>query len=114
VILTIESHQLPPDISIVELKGRIVLGKEAKGVEQKVSELLLEQARKIIFDLAGLTLIDSTGVGILVVCHGLIKKAGGKLHVAGANGSVKDTLKLTNVNKILKVYPSVEEAASGF
>src|SRR5215467_10934964 len=113
-MLTVERRQMPPDISVLELKGRIVLGREAKGVEQKVSELLTEQVRKIIFDVAGLTLIDSTGVGILVVCHGLVKKAGGKLYVVGANGSVKDTLKLTNVDKILKLYPSLEEAAASF
>lgn len=114
MILTVEIRQIPPDITVLELKGRIVLGKEARGVEQKVTELLREQVRKIIFDVSGITLLDSTGVGILVVSQSMISKAGGKLHVAGANGSVKDTIKITKVDKILQVYSSVEEAAAGF
>lgn len=114
MILTVERRQIPPDIHVLEIKGRLILDKAASGVEQKVAELLREQARKIIFDVAGITLMDSTGVGILVVCQSTIKKAGGALRIAGANGSVKDTIKITKVDKLLKLYPSVEEAAAGF
>ena len=114
MILTVESREIPPDITVLELKGRIVLSKDSRGIEQKVAELLRERIRKIIFDLQGLTLIDSTGVGILVVCQGMINKEGGALRVAGATGSIRDTMKITKVDRILKLYPSVEEAAASF
>lgn len=114
MILTVESRQIPPDVSVLEMKGRIILGKDAHGVEQKVAELLREQVRKIIFDLTGVTLMDSTGVGILVVCQSMIKKEGGALRIAGANGSIKNTMKTTKVDKLLQMYPSVEEAAASF
>lgn len=114
MILTVERRQIPPDISVLELKGRIVLGNNSRDVELKLGELLHEQARKIIFDVSGLTMLDSTGIGILVVCQGKINKEGGTLRLAGANGSVEDTIKITNVDKILKLFPSVDEAAASF
>jgi anti-anti-sigma factor len=80
----------------------------------KLAEVLREQARKIIFDIKGVTMLDSTGIGILVVCQGKINKEGGTLRVAGATGSVEETMKITNVDKILKLYPSVNEAAASF
>jgi len=114
MILTIEKKQLPPDISVLEMSGRIVLGNTSRDVELKLGEVLADQARKIIFDLSGVTILDSTGIGILVVCQGKINKVGGKLHVAGATGFVADTLRLTSVDRILSLYPTVAEAASHF
>jgi anti-sigma B factor antagonist len=114
LILTVESRQIPPDIRVLELKGRIILGNNSRDVELKLAELLREQARKIIFDVQGITMLDSTGIGILVVCQGKINKEGGSLRVAGASGNVEDTMKITSVDKILKLYPSVEEAAASF
>ncbi len=114
MILTIASKQIPPDITVLELSGRIVMGNNSRDVELKLAELLRENARKIIFDLSAVTIVDSTGIGILVVCQGKVHKEGGSLLFAGATGNVEDTMKITNVDKILKLFPSVSEAATSF
>ena len=114
MILTVESSQIPPDITILEMNGRIVMGNNSRDVELKLAEVLRENARKIIFDLKGVTILDSTGIGILVVCQGKINKEGGALRIAGASGGVEDTMKITNVDKILKLFPTVAEAAASF
>ena len=114
MILTIVSKQIPPDITVLELSGRIVMGNNSRDVELKLAELLRENARKIIFDLKGITVVDSTGIGILVVCHGKINKEGGSLRIAGATGNVEDTMKITNVDKILNIFPTVSAAAASF
>jgi anti-sigma B factor antagonist len=114
VILNLERKQIPPDIEVLGMSGRIVLGNNSRDVELKLAEILGENAKKIIFDISGITLVDSTGIGILVVCQGKIAKAGGTLHIAGATGFVDDTLKLTNVDKILHLFPTVADAAAGF
>jgi anti-sigma B factor antagonist len=114
MILTIERKQIPPDIAILAMTGRIILGNSSREVESKLTEVLADQIKKIIFDLAGITIVDSTGIGILVVCQGKVTKAGGTLHIAGVSGFVEDTLKITSVDKILHVYPTVAEAAAGF
>jgi len=114
LILTIDRKQIPPDIAVLEMNGRIVLGNTSRDVELKLSEVLAAQMKKIIFDVSGITMLDSTGIGILVVCQGKIGKSGGKLHIAGASGLVEDILKVTNVDKILQLFPTVNEAAADF
>ena len=114
MILTIDRKQIPPDIAVLEMNGRIVLGNTSRDVELKLSEVLAAQMKKIIFDVSGITMLDSTGIGILVVCQGKIGKSGGKLHIAGASGLVEDILKVTNVDKILHMFPTVNEAAADF
>ena len=114
MILTIERKQIPPDIDILEMNGRIILGNSSREVELKLAEILSEHAKKIIFDLSGVTILDSTGIGILVVRQGKINKAQGRLHIAVASGFVEETLKITSVDKLLQLFPSVAEAAAGF
>jgi anti-sigma B factor antagonist len=114
LILTIERSQIPPDITVLELTGRLVLDNNPRDVELKLAEILGEKSKKIIFDLKGVTLIDSTGVGILVVCQGKVAQAGGELRIAGASGNVDEVLKMTSVNKLVRLFPTVSEAAAGF
>jgi anti-sigma B factor antagonist len=114
VILTIEQKQLPPDITVLEMSGRIIMGNNSRDVELKLGELLVEGKKKVIFDLAGVTMLDSTGVGILVVSQAKIKKEGGELRICGATGIVEEILKMTSVDKIVRFFPTVAEAASNF
>ena len=114
MILSIERKQIPPDITLLEMHGRIILGKNSRDVELKLAEILAEQSKKIIFDLTGITILDSTGIGILVVSQGKINKAGARLRIAGATGFVEDTLKITSVDKLVQLFPTVTEAAVDF
>ena len=114
MILTINCTQLDPDIDVLQMNGRIVLGNDARAVEWKFDELLKQNRKKVIFDLGHVTVLDSTGVGIVVMCYARLKKSGGSLHIAGANGMVEQTLRMTNVDRLIELYPSVSEAAAAF
>ena len=48
------------------------------------------------------------------MCSGKVKQAGGELRVAGAQGIVEQTLKMTSVEQILAFYPTVEAAAESW
>ena len=114
-MLEIQTKDLPPDIVVLEIKGRITIGRECKHLEWAIDELLREkQEKKIIFDLSGVTHIDSTGVGIIVMAAGQAKAAGAELRLAGANKHVEQVLKLTSVDKLVSWNPTVSEAAVGF
>jgi anti-anti-sigma factor len=100
---------------VLEITGRISIGRECKQLEWAVDSLVREkQQKKIIFDLSGVTHIDSTGIGIIVMSAGQAKQAGGELRLAGANKHVEHVLKLTNVDKLITWNPTVTEAAVGF
>ena len=114
MILTIEKKQIPPDITVLEMSGRIIMGNNSRDVELTLGQVLQEHAKKIIFDLSGVTIIDSTGIGILVLCQGKIHQEGGALRIAGATDFVKGVFKMTSVDKLMQLYPTVAEAAAAF
>ena len=114
MILNIERKQLPNDVVVFEMTGRIILGNNSRDVELNLTKALNENLRKVIFDLAGVTILDSTGVGIVVMCHAKLKKVGGELRVAGSTGMVDETLRMTSVDRIVHFFPTVTEAAANF
>ncbi len=114
MILDIKDRRIEPDIVVLELNGKIILGNESKRLEWRVDECLKQNQKKVIFDLTGVTTLDSTGLGIITFCYGKLRQAGGGLRVAGAQGMVGQTLKLTNVDGLVGAYPSVDVAAQGF
>ena len=114
-MLEIQTKNLPPDIVVLEITGRITIGRECKQLEWAAETLVREkQQKKIIFDLTGVTHIDSTGIGIIVMSAGQVKEAGGELRLAGANKHVEHALRVTSVDKIIHWNPTVSEAAAGF
>jgi len=114
-MLEIQTKRLPPDIVVLEITGRITLGRESKQLEGAVNSLVCEQQeKKIIFDLSGVTHLDSTGVGTIVTSAGQVKQAGGELRLAGANKHVEHLLKVTSIHKLVSWNQTVAEAATGF
>jgi anti-sigma B factor antagonist len=114
MILNVESKKVEPDITVLELTGRITMGSDSQKIEWGLAELLKGNQKKVIFDLTEVTFLDSAGIGILMMCHARLKKAGGALRIAGAQGMVEATLDMTSVNKIVSLYPTAAEAAQGF
>jgi anti-sigma B factor antagonist len=113
-MLQIQSKQVLPDITVLEIAGKIILGRDCKHLEWTTENLLRENCKKIIFDLSGVTHIDSTGIGIIVMSAGQVKNAGGQLRVACPDGHVGQVLKLTSVDKVISLHISAAAAAAGF
>ncbi len=113
-MLEIQTKQLAPDIVVLEIAGRITLGRESKQLEWAVESLVGEGRKKVIFDMAGVTNLDSTGIGIIVMSSGKLKKAGGELRVAGATAHVEEVMKMTNLDQIVGIHATAAAAAADF
>jgi anti-sigma B factor antagonist len=114
MLLDIQKRRIGADVVVLEIAGQITLGNLCQQVEWAVEGLIRDNEKRIIFDLSRLNQIDSTGIGILVMCSTKLKRAGGELRVAGAQGIVEQVLKLTNVDRILTLDPTPEAAAEKF
>ncbi len=114
MVLQIEEKRAEPGVVVLEMKGRISLGAASQEVEWRVADLLKRGEKKVIFDMTGVNFVDSTGVGILVTCFGRLRKSGGELRLAGVQGIVQETLSMTQIDRVISLFPQVSAAAKDF
>jgi anti-sigma B factor antagonist len=110
----ITKRLVEPDVTVVEVSGRIALGRECQVVEWTVEELLRSNRKKMVFDLSRLDYVDSTGLGILVMCVGKVDAAGGELRLASLQPRVENLMRISKLHRIMTFYPDVTTALEGF
>lgn len=71
------------------------------------SEILKSGARTVIFDLSGLTFMDSSGIGVLLGRYKLF--ASRHLYITGATGSIDKLLTLSGVYSVMPKSKGDEE-----
>lgn len=75
-----------------------------------VEDLLREGKRTIIFNIASVTRIDSTGIGRFISSYHKIAAAGGEMRMAGATGTLFQAFHVSLLDTVFRFYPDVEAA----
>src|SRR5260370_15513482 len=112
MLLQIVEREMAPDITVVELTGRLALGRESQRIEALVEELSKKPSRKVIFDLTGVDYIDSAGIGMVALASGKLKASGGTLALVAPEVRVLPLLNLTQMGMIVKVCPTLAASAA--
>jgi len=111
--LDVERQDVQAATSIITLRGKLMLGEAAVQLETLIPELLKSGRKNLVFDLSGVTHIDSTGIGRFIDTYGRLGQAGGQMRLAAASGAVRDSFRVTRLDTVFKFYPSVEAACDG-
>ena len=96
------------DVVIVHCHGRIVYRDEAAALSRVVNELL-HKGTKLVLDLSGVSSMDSAGIGELALLQTWAQERN-----AGPSTVVRTLLDITNLDSVLDVYDSVDEAVESF
>jgi anti-anti-sigma factor len=112
MLLNIVEREMAPDITVVELTGRLALGRESQRIESLVEDLAKKGSRRVIFDMTAVDYIDSAGIGMVALASGKLRESGGSLAVVASEGRVLQLLNMTQMGNIVKVCPTVEAAAA--
>jgi anti-sigma B factor antagonist len=114
LILLFTKRALPHGVAVLEMRGSIHCGPECARLEREVDEMITAQQTLVIFDMTGVTHADSAAIGSIVRCLTKLKRAGGALRIAGAQDMLDYSLKLTKVDRLIPLLPTVDQAATNF
>jgi anti-sigma B factor antagonist len=99
-------------IVILEPKGKIMGGPDATALRESVRDLINEDKKKVIIDLAGVDWMNSTGLGILISCLTTLKNADGELKLSNVTEKIKSLLTITKLITVFDAYDSTDEAVA--
>lgn len=114
MILQFTKQNPKPGVAVVRFKGSIHSGPDCRRVEQETETLISAKENFVIFDLCEVTHIDSAAIGSIVRCFSRLKSSGGYLRLAGCAGMIEASIKLTQLHKVLELYPNAAAAAENY
>ncbi len=84
-------------------------------VQQRLENLAQQmQTPKLVVCFEDHRFVTSGVLGMLVQVNTWVKRLGGQLHLAGLDPQASKVFALTKLDKLLKAYPTVEEAVAHF
>jgi anti-sigma B factor antagonist len=102
------------DIQILDCSGRITLGEGTMTVRNTVRDILKNDGRKIILNLADVNYIDSSGIGELVSTYTTVTNNGGQLKLLNLTKKIRELLAITKLLTVFQVYEDEQAAISSF
>jgi anti-sigma B factor antagonist len=101
-------------VAVLEMKGRITVGKEATALREKVAELNAANNRNVVFNLASVDYIDSTGLGALVMTAMTMRKAGGNVKLVHLNKRNIELLVMTKLATSFEIFNDETDAVGSY
>jgi anti-sigma B factor antagonist len=102
------------DVTILDLGGRITIGSGEEALRNAMQEILNNNAKKVVINMGGVTMIDSSGIGELVSAYTTATNRGTKLKLANLPAKVSDILTITQLITVFDVFDSEAEAVQSF
>jgi anti-sigma B factor antagonist len=102
------------DVRILDCSGKITLGEGTMAVRNTVRDILKDNGKKIILNLANVNYIDSSGIGELVSTYTTVTNSGGQLKLLNLTKKINELLQITKLLTVFQVFDSETAAVASF
>jgi anti-sigma B factor antagonist len=113
VTMTIGHDDAVSEVAVISPAGRVTLGQRSEQIEEQVEKMLGAGKKIIVFDLAAITKIDSTGIGRYISSYNMISSVGGEMRMAGATEHLSKIFRVTRLDSVFRFYATVADALNG-
>jgi anti-sigma B factor antagonist len=103
------------EVAIVKVTGEITLKKGGDvALHEKVRSLMLQGHRKVLLDLAGVSYVDSAGLGELIQAYSASKNHGGSLKLFNPTKRLQELLVVTDLARVFDRFDDEAKALASF
>jgi len=101
-------------VQVVQLRGPLRMGPAVDGLRQTFQEALKNGDTHFVLNLAEVSMIDSSAIGLLVRFLADTKQIGGNIKLVQPNKYAVQTLRLVGVLNLFEVFDSDDAAVESF
>ena len=106
--------RIQDDVAILELVGRLRIGDGDVQLRQDVEDLLNEGRKKILINLQGVKMMDSSGLGELVRARQNAERVGATIKLLHVEDKVADVLEMTRLIGVFETFNDEIDALVSF
>ena len=102
------------NVAIVDLNGRITLGENTGILRDELKSLLAQGSKNIILNMAGVSYVDSAGLGELVGAYTTATNQAGSVKLLHMQGKMKDLMQVTKLHTVFPAFEDEKAAIDSF
>ena len=95
---------------IVEASGRLESGEACLQLRELAKRLTSDGGRFFVLNLAGISYMDSAGLGLLLSIYATIRNQGGDMKLLNVSARVKELLMVTSLLEVFQVFEDESRA----
>ncbi|MCH8567389.1 MAG: STAS domain-containing protein [Balneolales bacterium] len=99
---------------IIEFKGNVMGGPDATKLNESLHQLIDKGQKNVVVDLAKVSFMNSSGLGMLIGGLTTMRNAGGDLRIANAANKIESLLIVTKLITVFKHFKSLDAAVESF
>lgn len=102
------------DAVIISLKGNVMGGDDTKNFNETLHKVIEEHKKNVIINVSQVKFMNSSGLGMLIGGLTTVKKAEGRLILAGVTEKIESLLIITKLITIFETSDNVDDAVKKF
>ncbi len=96
--------------TVMHLKGQFIGGAETDDLKNALKNIADKQKNTLIIDMANVTYLNSTALGVLISAHTNFVKRNGKVVLCSVGKSIENLFMITKLTLVFPIYSTLEEA----
>ena len=101
-------------VVVLALDGNVLGGPEATALNEELHRLIDQRKYNVVVDLSQVSLMNSSGLGMLIGGYTTIQNAGGMLKIACANEKVRNLIAISKLTNLFTFHPNIDAAIASF
>lgn len=102
------------DVVILDLHGNLVIGENSQRLHSVLKALAFEDKKRILINLAGVAIVDSTGLGTMVGGYSTLGRQGGQLKLEHLSARILELMHVTKLYTVFEIYDDERSALDSF
>ena len=99
---------------LLVLSGKLMGGPFMQEMNETLHRLIDEGKKNIVADMSGVSLVTSSGIGIMISAYTTMKNAGGEIKFCQISDKVRGVLSITKLDGVFDYFETVDEALKSF
>jgi anti-sigma B factor antagonist len=99
---------------VVQLRGPVRLGTGVDTFRQTLDEILADGDTRIVLNLEEVSMLDSSGIGVLMKSLASAKQRGGDIRLVNPSKFVSQTLRMVGLLNLFQTYPDEDSAVASY
>lgn len=107
---SLTSALLQPGVAVIAFGDHAIGGPDAVELSTMIREVAAQGATTVVLDLARVTVMNSSGLGMLVSARATATSLGAAVRLCNVPPKVMDLLEMTQLVTVFALYPTVDAA----